>query len=328
MGNSPLVSIVMPTLNAEKYLTEAVKSIQVQTYKNWELNIIDDTENNQRTVEIINSFRDSRIRYFIGPKKKSIAASLNFGINISNGVFIARMDADDISFKNRLEIQFEYLEKKKLDICGSSIRLFGNDFRINTYPEKPEELKYAALLTSPLAHPTVFGKREIFKKFPYSENCLVEDYELWLRMLKSDVIIGNIPRVLLKYRIHSNSSTAFISDAVLNERVKLSKQYFEHFHDLFKYKHLEVLDFGFRKNYSLNEVEQIVSEIRDLYKKKYISGEFFVKMISVYFRKITDGSLLNVLRYLKILSKNNLQISISELMMVAFKYILSKKSKV
>lgn len=328
MGNLPLVSIVMPTLNAEKYLSEAVKSIQVQTYKNWELNIIDDTENNQRTVEIINSFGDSRIRYFIGPKKKSIAASLNFGINISNGDFIARMDADDISFKNRLEIQFEYLNKKKLDICGSSIRFFGNDFRISAYPENPEEIKYAALLTSPLAHPTVFGKREIFKKFPYSENCLVEDYELWLRMLKSDAIIGNVPKVLLKYRIHNNSSTAFISDEVIHERAKISKEYFIQFQDLFNFEALEILDFGFRKNYSLTEVEQIVLELEVFYKKKYISGGFFVKMISVYFRKIADGSLLNVFRYLKILYKNDLQISLLELMMVTFKNIHSKKSKV
>jgi len=314
----------MPTYNAEKYLHVAIKSIQSQTYKNWELNIIDDSNINIRTLEIINSFKDIRIKYFKGPQK-NLAAALNFGIKNSNGDFIARMDADDISLKNRLKFQFDYLQQKKLDICGSSIRLVGNDFRINAYPEKPEEIKFAALFTCPLAHPTVLGKKEFFQKYPYSENFKVEDYELWVRMLKSNVIIGNVPKVLLKYRIHNNSSTAFISDEVIDERVKISKQYFEHFQDFFKYEHLEVLGFGFRKNYSLKEVEQIVLEMGDIYKKKYISGSFFVKMISVYFRKISEKSITNVFYYLRLLNNNKLQISLFELILVALKNTLSKK---
>lgn len=315
----------MPTFNAEKYLYVAIKSIQGQTYKNWELNIIDDTDINIRTLEIINSFKDVRIRYFKGPQK-NLAAALNFGIKISNGDFIARMDADDISLKNRLKIQFDYLKQKKFDICGSSIRLIGNDFRINTYPEKPEEIKFAALFTCPLAHPTVLGKKEFFQKFPYSENLKVEDYELWVRMLKSNVIIGNVPKVLLKYRIHNNSSTAFISDEVILERAKISKQYFEHFQNLFNYKALEILDFGFRKNYSLKEVEQIVLRMGDLYKKKYISGDFFVKMISVYFRKISGGGIMFAFSYFKLMYKYKLQLSFSEFIMVMLKIIIQKKS--
>jgi glycosyltransferase involved in cell wall biosynthesis len=317
----------MPTFNAEKYLHVAIKSIQNQTYKNWELNIIDDTDNNIRTLEIISFFQDIRIKYFKGPKK-NLAAALNFGIKISNGDFIARMDADDISFKNRLKIQLDYLQVNKLDICGSNIRLFGNDFRINTYPEKPEEIKFAALFTCPLAHPTVLGKRKLFEKFPYSENFKVEDYELWVRMLKSYVKIGNVPKILLKYRIHNSSSTAFVSDEVIFERAKISQQYFAHFQDLIKYRSLEILDFGFRENYSLNEVEDIVFEMGEIYKKKHISGKFFAKMISVYYRKISGEATMSILSYLKVLYKYNLQISYSEFIMVMLKIIFINKSKI
>lgn len=201
----PLISVIIPVYNGEKYLSLAIESIINQTYKNLELIIINDGSSD-RTLEIIRKFttQDRRIR-LINRENKGLIFSLNEGVDAANGKFIARMDADDISYKNRIETQLNYIDKYNLDIVGSTVEYIGDKKGYRVYPSNDDEIKMALTIGCPLAHPSVFGRANIFKEYRYSQLAKNhEDYELWCRMAKNGVRFGNVISPLLKYRIHES----------------------------------------------------------------------------------------------------------------------------
>ena len=104
-----LISIILPAYNAEKYLKEAIDSILAQTYTNFELIVINDGSTD-KTEEIILSYQDSRIRYIKNEKNLKLIRTLNKGIGLAKGKYIARMDADDISLPHRLKEEVEFME--------------------------------------------------------------------------------------------------------------------------------------------------------------------------------------------------------------------------
>ncbi len=216
------LSVILPTYNAEKYLKEAVESILNQTFTDFELLIIDDNSTD-KTREIINTYDDKRIRLINGPRK-NLAAALNTGIKESKGEYIARMDADDISFPERFEEQLKtFKEHPEIDILGTKAELLSQKkckdkyFLQFFYEDKPEVFYIGAvnvLNTCVFCHPTVMFKREIFDKYNlfYDENYTAgEDQELWTRaVLMTKLAVLNKP--LLKYRIHNTNLTDKICD--------------------------------------------------------------------------------------------------------------------
>ena len=122
MNREPKISVIMSVFNGSKFLADAIQSILNQTFKEFELIIVDDGSTDN-SLNIIRSFEsaDSRIKV-ISKLNEGLAKSLNAAISASQGDFIARMDADDISYKNRLEKQYEYMQKNKsIDLCGCSM---------------------------------------------------------------------------------------------------------------------------------------------------------------------------------------------------------------
>ncbi len=116
----PLVSVIMPVYNAEKYIFEAVNSVIEQTYTNWELVLINDGSSDL-SINIIKEFKDSRIRLYENRENMGIAYSRNRAIDLSRGKYIAIMDNDDISLPNRLKIQVEYLENhEEIDVLSGA----------------------------------------------------------------------------------------------------------------------------------------------------------------------------------------------------------------
>lgn len=204
MTNS-LISVVMSVYNGEKYLVEAIESILNQTYENFEFIIINDGSKDN-SVEIIKDYMktDNRI-VLIDRENKGLPYSLNEGINIAKGEYIARMDADDISLPTRFEKQIKYMEENKLDVCGSYIKLFGDNTKeqIVKYPINHDDIKFRLLFMSSLAHPTAILKKQIFGKVKYRDDYKVaQDYQLWCDVVNANFKIGNIPEVLLNYRKH------------------------------------------------------------------------------------------------------------------------------
>jgi glycosyltransferase involved in cell wall biosynthesis len=199
----------MPVYNAGWHLRDAVHSIISQSYKNWELIIIDDGSSDG-AVDMLPDNGDERIRIFKNPINIGIAASLNLGIDLARGDYFARMDADDISYPDRLERQINILESNlAIDLVG--VRCLA----INEYDKPigalPFALTHQSLCSAPwrgfyLPHPTWVGRIEWFRKHRYSYPApyRCEDQELLLRTY-SISNFATLSEILFAYRIRTTS---------------------------------------------------------------------------------------------------------------------------
>lgn len=214
--NNILISVVMSVYNGEKYVSEAIESILNQTYGNFEFIIINDGSTD-KTDDILNFYlkNDDRIKIFNNIQNKGLIYSLNKGLEIAQGKYIARMDADDISENNRFEKQIEYLEKNKhIALCGTYIKIFKNSNILLRKVMRTEtdfrKIKFKLLFRNYIAHPTVMIRKEIIDRYNLKYNCEdkgMEDYGLWLHLSKYENI-AIISESLLKYRVSNFSITS------------------------------------------------------------------------------------------------------------------------
>ncbi|GAE64705.1 glycosyltransferase [Chryseobacterium indologenes] len=182
-----LVTIGIPVFNAEKFIFKSIQSILNQTYQNFEL-IITDDGSTDKTLKIIEFFKDSRIKVIADGMNRGISFRLNQQINLAQGKYFVRMDADDIMFPDRIEKQVKFLENnKKIDVVGTSVVVLDDEDHIIGYREAILLNEYTDLFNKILFnHPTVAGRIEFFKKFLYSEDLAgVEDADLWIRSFPS-----------------------------------------------------------------------------------------------------------------------------------------------
>jgi glycosyltransferase involved in cell wall biosynthesis len=208
----PTVSVVMSVFNGEKYLPMAITSILDQTISDFEFLIIDDSSTDA-SLEIIQSFAqaDHRIRVIKNDGHYGIPKSLNKGIALAQGEFIARMDADDISVPERFEKQIDFLHNN-IDVAmiGSNIAFIDDDNVVisqSQYPCYPGQVRWRLLFSCSVVHPTVMFRKSLFNNdsFYYEETfTAAQDYELWSR-ISEDFRIANLPDVLLYLRKHENS---------------------------------------------------------------------------------------------------------------------------
>lgn len=211
--NNPQISVIMPAYNAQKYISKAIESILNQTFKKFELIIINDFSTD-KTLSIIKAFskKDSRIKIVNNDRRLDIATSLNKGISMASSNIIARMDADDISFPNRLEIQYKLINSSRnIAAVGSNIVIIdakGREIATRRYPQHSKELKNCLFRYSPFAHPVVMFKKDKFEEVgkydpKYSPT---EDLNLWFR-LGNKYEFKSVPKLLLKYRVYEKSSS-------------------------------------------------------------------------------------------------------------------------
>ena len=194
----PQISVVMPVYNTnEKHLREAIESILNQTYSDFEFIIINDGSSNN-AEEIILSYKDKRIKYF-KQKNSGVAKTLNYGFDLAQGEYIARMDSDDVSLPKRFEKQVDFLEKyKDVSILGS----WHEEFPKKHINKASSQVKLLDLLRgNTISHPTIMLRKNDFDKYNlrYDPNFTCEDYELWSRVIKY-LKFYNLQEVLLKYR--------------------------------------------------------------------------------------------------------------------------------
>ncbi len=199
------VSVLMPVYNTkESYLREAVESILKQSFSDFEFLIYDDGSADN-VEQVIKSYDDCRIRYIKNEKNEGLIKSLNKGLALVSGEYIARMDSDDISLPERLSKQVQFMdEHQEVAICGTSIEFFPKK---NIW-EPPVEPKLLDLLFgSVLAHPTAMFRTSIMKKYDFYYNEAyphAEDFALWAEALQKTKIY-NLKEVLLKYRWHGEN---------------------------------------------------------------------------------------------------------------------------
>lgn len=229
--NKPLVSVLMPCYNVEKYVVEAVDSILNQTYKNIEIIAINDYSTD-RTGLLLEQLakQDSRIRVINNEENLKLIKTLNKGISLCNGEYIARMDADDISLPTRIEKEVDFLERNKdHDIVSTLFYAFPsenpNKKSFHHSPLKDSELRAFILFKSGICHPAVMIRKRVFTdlglKFE-SEYLHVEDYALWSEAIYKTKI-ANIGEPLLLYRVHQQQVSSLHEDLQLENKKKVFK---------------------------------------------------------------------------------------------------------
>ncbi|MFB5674112.1 glycosyltransferase family 2 protein [Paenibacillus terreus] len=200
----PRISVIMPVHNNALYLQEAVNSILWQTLADLELIIIDDGSTDGSTG-IIHEIRDARVRKVFHPVQMGIVASLNEGLQLAQGEYVARMDSDDIAALNRLEVQAYFMDQNPVvDICGTG---YTTDYHgpVKLNPLHHEEIKVWLLFYCCILHPSVMMRSSSISRlgirydpdYPHAE-----DYELWNR-LSSSARLANVPHNLMYYRPHA-----------------------------------------------------------------------------------------------------------------------------
>lgn len=203
----------MPVYNTEKYVKQAIQSILNQTFTNFELIIINDGSTDD-SLKIIQSFDDKRIKIIQNQINQGISFSLNKGVNLAEGKYIARMDADDISMPNRLEKQVEFLSNNpSIDFVGCSIKgidRLGKPKRFSIRDYNHKRIECLLLFTCPFYHPTIMAKKAVFANLKYDTKYDgMEDWELWTRIVRQ-YKTANISDVLLQYRRHENNTSKTI----------------------------------------------------------------------------------------------------------------------
>jgi glycosyltransferase involved in cell wall biosynthesis len=201
-----LVSVIMPVYNAERYLREAIESILTQTHHELEFLIIDDGSTDS-SAAIVRTFDDPRIRFIQNESNLKICNTLNRGLELATGDFIARMDADDFARPHRLATQLQFLQSHP-DLVGVGAWMRTTRNTVWKTPVDSQELRPSMYFRNCLFHPTAFFRAEPFRNssLRYDQDYLyAEEWELWFRMMRQNRI-GNVPHVLLDYRLHADSS--------------------------------------------------------------------------------------------------------------------------
>ena len=208
-----MITVIMSTYKEdERLLRESIESILNQTYKDFEYIIILDYPDNDVHKSVIEEYalKDDRIHFYINEKNMGLTDSLNRGLSLCHGEYIARMDADDISLPDRLERQMKYLEKNHYDLIGGITEMINENgtllYSIKSVPTDPKKINKALRYSQCIAHPTWLGRKEVFEKNAgYRHMPLCEDYDFTLRAVLNGFVISNLNEAVLKYRMTSNS---------------------------------------------------------------------------------------------------------------------------
>ncbi len=209
-GQLPIVTVGMPVYNCEATLPAALESIRLQTFRDWELLVIDDGSTDATVaVAMATSSGDSRIRVIADGQRRRLAARLNECLDLGSGRLFAHMDGDDVSYPERLERQVRFLEEHpSIDLIGTSMLVFSGEGQVEGVRRFPTN--HTQLCTRPgrgflIAHPTYMGRMTWFRQHRYDKRMLrAQDADLLLRSFEQSTF-GNLPEILLGYREDSIS---------------------------------------------------------------------------------------------------------------------------
>jgi glycosyltransferase involved in cell wall biosynthesis len=212
-GIAPRISVVMAVYNGERFLREAIESILGQTFANFEFLIIDDGSTD-RTRKIIRSYEDPRIRLVVNETNEGLTRTLNSGLRLARGEFIARQDADDISEPERFEKQIAFMDANtEVALLGTQYRYMdetGVSWGTEPLPCSHGELSWALLFGTPFIHSAVmFRRRQVLDSIgEYDQSTShAQDYQYWNRIALTHRV-ANLEQCLVRYRCHSGSMTA------------------------------------------------------------------------------------------------------------------------
>ncbi|HHX61064.1 MAG TPA: glycosyltransferase family 2 protein [Epulopiscium sp.] len=209
---NPQISVVMACYNDDAYVGQAIESILNQSFKDFEFIIVNDGSTDN-SANIINTYDDDRIIY-IERENGGLSKALNTGLKVAKGKYIARIDSDDIALPNRLQVQFDFMERNSdYVVIGSSVIYMdvnAEDIYVQQFEKKSSVLKSKILDRPPVPHVTAFFRRDIAEKVGnYYEDIkqYFEDHLLFKQMIKYGEVT-NLKQALMRYRIVPTSITS------------------------------------------------------------------------------------------------------------------------
>lgn len=271
-NNNPRVSIIIPTYNRVKMLEKSIESVFAQSYKDWELIIIDDASNDETEERMKQlSSREKSVRYMRIPKieGKGISEYLNIGLRNSKGEYIARIDDDDFWCHNdKLKMQVEFLDENPeyVVVGGGVILVDENGTELFRYLKKEtdEEIRRFALFSNPFTHATVMFRKETAMKLGgYRIMKHVEDMELWLRMGKVGKLY-NMKEYFITYMTAGQNKSFLQQRENSRTVVDVVKMHGKHYPN-------------FRKAYTLNYIQYSYSFLPVFIKKHLQSFMYYFK---------------------------------------------------
>lgn len=204
----PMVSVIMPAYNSEEYIQQAIDSVIQQTFRNWELIVIDDQskDSTRRIVEEL-AKADPRIHLYVNARNCGAAASRNRGLDLCRGNYVALLDSDDIWYANKLETQLALAERENADIvyCSYAIidernQKYCKDFIVPATTTLRDSLKRSVISCS-----TALLRKNVVECYRFPQEYYHEDLVMWLQLLKNGMVAVGAPDVLAAYRVHSHS---------------------------------------------------------------------------------------------------------------------------
>jgi len=275
---TPLITVLMPAYNAAEYLNEAIESIINQTFTDFEFLIIDDGSSDN-SIDIIKSYNDKRIRLIENGENIKLIATLNKGINLSRGKYIARMDSDDISFPERLQKQFEYMESHPdIGALGTAFISFGeNVYSETVYPADDFDIRTGMLYKMQLCHPSAIIRKSVLIDnniifsfdFPHAE-----DYEFFYRVSRVSKL-ANLTDLLYKRRIHNKQVSKIYSETQKNKTLEIKFIQFQNINVDFNENQIEIFSeinyHHYKKNKEfLLETQNILEQLYDANQKSKV----------------------------------------------------------
>lgn len=232
MNTTPEISLIMSVYNGEDYLAEAIESVLNQTFREFELIIINDCSTDG-TSEILEKYAsmDSRVKVHTNEVNLRLPSSLNKAMSYAQGKYIARMDADDICLPDRLARQFDFMEKNP-HIALSSCRFMTLKNGVISSggcggKGDNESIKALLLVTNPILHPGIIAKADVIRDLGYDKNfTCTEDMELWTRFVMAGHNIEILPEYLMIYRLHDKQITETTLEKQHREVVAIQKNYY------------------------------------------------------------------------------------------------------
>ena len=303
MNQNPLVSILLPAYNAEKFIIEAINSITNQTYNNLEIIVINDGSTDT-TEEKVNNINDDRIKLINNEFNLGLIETLNKGIGFCNGKYIARMDADDISYLDRIELQVQKMEESdEFGICGTWFETFNKSQSsgVSKYKSSNDEIQIHLLYQIHLCHGTAMFRKEVFDYFKFDKKYAhAEDFELWSR-IKTIYKMTNIPKVLYRVNRHGNNVSILNNDIQTKNTLRIISKQLE---DILQYKISEDLIILYRNfchaDFDLNitQITLIGKLIKDLSNSdnslNLDNPKAFVKYLSNKWEHLCYNNLKNI----------------------------------
>ena len=230
--NMPLVSIIMGVYNDADSLEMSLDSIEKQTYENWEFIVCNDcSDDRSKEILLDHAKRDNRYKIIENEVNQCLATSVNNCLKLARGKYVARMDADDRSYSNRLKVEVNYLEENKnVDMIGAAAQIVTDNERMGIRRMPKEVTRMSFLKGNPFIHPTIMIRKQVLDEFRGYDvhNRRSEDLELWFRLFAHGKRGVNLSMPLLDY----HESLGDYKKRTLKAAIEASKVYLKGYKEL------------------------------------------------------------------------------------------------